>query len=143
MRTAAAAAALLFAVGYGAAGMAQAEPEPPAPPPTPKTTIDADGTYAVGTDITPGTYSSAGPNGDSACYWKRVNGDAIVDNALTKKPQVVQIEPTDTAFTTNDCQPWQLTDGAAPAERSPLAVLGDLGSFIVPRQGATAPEGNP
>ncbi|MGH3560273.1 MAG: hypothetical protein ACRDTN_00265, partial [Mycobacterium sp.] len=58
----------------------------------------------------PGTYSSAGPVDHSACYWKRLNGDQIIDNALTKKPQVVQIEPTDTAFKTDRCQPWQKTD---------------------------------
>jgi hypothetical protein len=133
---------MFLAVGCASAAHAHADPEPP-PPPAPNTTIDADGTYAVGTDIVPGTYTSAGPVGDGACYWKRVNGDALVDNALTKKPQVVQIEPGDTAFTTNDCQPWQLTDAPPPPERSPLAVLGDLGSFIVPRQGATAPGGNP
>ena len=58
----------------------------------PKTTIDADGTYAVGTDIQPGVYSSAGPVGDGACYWKRVNGTNIVDNAMSKKSQIVQID---------------------------------------------------
>ena len=84
---------------------AQADPEP-APPPSepasppagiphrdpPKTTIDADGTYAVGKDIQPGVYSSAGPVGDGACYWKRVNGTNIVDNAMSKKAQIVQID---------------------------------------------------
>ena len=119
-----------------------AEPDIAPRPPGPKTTIEGDGTYAVGTDIVPGTYTSAGPAGDGACYWKRVSGSDIVDNALTKKPQVVTIEAGDTAFATSKCQPWQLSDclpGCAPAERSPLAVLGDLGSFVVPRLGATAP----
>ena len=67
-------------------------------------------------DIAPGTYESAGPVEDGACYWKRVNGSDIVDNALSKKPQFVQIDPTDTAFTTNDCQPWQKTDAAPPPQ---------------------------
>ncbi|MDT7765931.1 MAG: hypothetical protein QOC63_5351, partial [Mycobacterium sp.] len=33
--------------------------------------MNADGTYTVGKDIQPGTYSSAGPVGNGACYWKR------------------------------------------------------------------------
>ena len=90
-------AAALIAAGWSAsAGMANADP---APPPAPKTTIDGDGTYAVG-------------------------------KALTKKSQSVQIDPTDTAFTTNDCQPWQKTDAAPPPPPSPGDLLGQLGSFI-------------
>jgi hypothetical protein len=101
-------------------GVAGADPQPtpqPSPQPTPKTMIDHDGTYAVGTDIVPGTYSSGGPVEHGTCYWKRIgNPDgALLDNAMTKKPQVVQIEPTDKAFKTNGCQSWQKTDGDAPA----------------------------
>ena len=89
---------------------------PTTPPAVPKTTIDADGTYAVGTDIVPGVYSSAGPVGDGTCYWKRTSNPdgATLDNALTKKPQTVQIDPTDKSFKTDGCQPWQLNNGAAP-----------------------------
>jgi hypothetical protein len=147
-RTAALAAALLVAAGVSAA-QASAEPSsepaptptpsdqaaPPAegaPPPGPKTTIDADGTYAVGTDIVPGVYSSAGPNPDgTACYWKRMNGDELVDNALTKKPAVVQILANDTTFTTNDCQSWALTPNAPlPRQASPGDLLGQLAPLI-------------
>lgn len=129
MRSRTAVVAVLVAAGWCAsAGMAHAEPPPP--PPTPKTTIDTDGTFAVGKDIEPGTYTSAGPVGDGACYWKRANGTELVDNALTKKPQVVVIEPTDTAFTTNDCQPWQKTDAPPPPQPGPGALLGQLGDFI-------------
>ena len=126
-RPAAVAAAVLLALG--SAGVAHAQPAPP-PPPPPKTAIDADGTYAVGTDIMPGTYSSSGPIEDSACYWKRSSGDKMVDNALTKKPQIVRIEPGDTSFTTNDCQPWQLTDAAPPPAAAPGDLLGQLVAFI-------------
>ena len=84
----------------------------------------------MGTDIAPGAYQSAGPIGDGACYWKRVNGSGIVDNALSKKAQFVQIDPGDTAFTTSDCQPWQKTDAAPPPEPGPGDLLGQLGSFI-------------
>lgn len=61
----------------------------------------------------PGTYSSAGPAGSARCYWKRLtgpNGNDIIDNALSSKPQVVQIDPSDTAFQTDSWQPWHKTD---------------------------------
>jgi hypothetical protein len=122
-------AALVVTGWCASAGIVHAEPEP-VPPPAPKTTIDADGTYAVGTDIAPGTYTTVGPIPDGACYWKRVNGTELLDNALTKKPQTVVIEPTDTAFTTNDCQPWQKTDAPPPPEPAPGDLLGQLGDFI-------------
>jgi hypothetical protein len=127
----AAAIAIAAAVWCALAPVAYAEPDPtPAPGPAPKTIIDTDGTYAVGTDIAPGTYTSAGPIGDGACYWKRMAGDQIVDNALTKKPQVVLIDPADTAFTTNECQPWQKTDLPPPAQPAPGDLLGQLRDFI-------------
>ena len=96
----------------------------------PKTTMDKDGTYAVGSDIVPGTYTSAGPVDKGTCYWKRVgNPDgAVLDNALSKKAQVVQIQPTDKAFKTDGCQPWQLTpDAALPPSAPPAGVQGTLG----------------
>src|SRR5581483_1833328 len=100
--------AALIALSCGAsAGLASADPPAPPPPPAPapaqpgpgaKTTIDHDGTFAVGTDIVPGTYTSAGPVGNGVCYWKRLgsgdDGKQLVDNAMSKKPQVVRIEPT-------------------------------------------------
>jgi hypothetical protein len=124
-----AAAALL---ALGGAGVAHAEPTPsPEPPPAPKTSIDADGTYKVGVDIVPGVYASAGPVENSACYWKRTGGDnKMLDNALTKKPQVVKIEATDASFTTNDCQQWQLTNQPLPPQPGAGDLLGQLGSFI-------------
>ncbi|MBW0015257.1 hypothetical protein [Mycobacterium sp.] len=123
-------AAGFIVAGWAASvGVAGADPEP-APPPAPKTTIDHDGTYSVGTDIAPGTYSSAGPVGDGTCYWKRVgNQDGnLIDNAISKKPQVVQIDPTDKSFRTSGCQPWQLTpDATPPANTPPPGVQGALG----------------
>ena len=124
------AAALLVAGWFSRRGLGSRRSRATPPPPGPKTTIDADGTYAVGTDIAPGAYQSAGPIGDGACYWKRVNGSGIVDNALSKKAQFVQIDPGDTAFTTSDCQPWQKTDAAPPPQPGPGDLLGQLGSFI-------------
>jgi hypothetical protein len=93
------------------------------------TTIDHDGTFAVGTDIAPGTYSTAGPVADGTCYWKRMgNPDGeLIDNAMSKKPQVVRIEPTDKAFKTDGCQPWQENpDGAPPPDTSGPAAGAQL-----------------
>jgi hypothetical protein len=147
-RTAAIAASLLIAAGVSAAHVSaqpssepspspspSAEAAPPseaAPPPGPKTTIDADGTYAVGKDIVPGIYSSAGPApSGTACYWKRVAGDELLDNALTKKPAVVQILANDTSFTTNDCQAWALTPNAQlPRQAGPADLLSQLAPMI-------------
>lgn len=124
------AAALVVAVMGALPGVAAADPTTPTPTPAPangpapapKTSVDADGTYAVGTDIVPGVYSSAGPVGDGTCFWKRLGADgATLDNALTKKPQTVAIDPTDQSFKTNGCQPWQLTDAPPPPQASGLA----------------------
>ncbi len=124
-------AAAVLAAGWSvSAGAAYADPAPAPPPPGPKTTFEGDGTYAVGTDIAPGVYQSAGPVKDGACYWKRVKGDDIVDSAMTKKAQVVQIDATDTSFTTNECQQWQMTDAAPPPQAAPGDLLGQLGAFI-------------
>ncbi|HET7073183.1 MAG TPA: hypothetical protein VFI55_03755 [Mycobacterium sp.] len=132
-------------VGWGAtAGVAGADPEPaPSPSPAPKTTMDHDGTYAVGTDITPGTYSSAGPVGNGTCYWKRIgNPDGnLIDNALSKKPQVVQIDPTDKAFKTTGCQPWQPTSDAPPPTVPGPAAGANLQNDLGVLNGLLAPNG--
>jgi hypothetical protein len=139
------AAAALMVLGWGAAaGLASADPPAPAPAPGPppgpapagpKTTIDHDGVFAVGTDIVPGTYTSAGPIGNGVCYWKRMGDDAKqpIDNAMSKKPQVVKIDPTDKTFKTDGCQAWQKNDaaipdpGKSPAEAGlPLGILNSL-----------------
>lgn len=53
---------------------------------------------------------------------------AMIDNAMTKKPQVVQIDPTDKSFKTSGCQPWRLTpDAALPSTPGPAGVQGALG----------------
>lgn len=161
-RTAALAATLLIAAGVTAghvsAQPSSEEPAPPTnptaaaappaegtPPPGPKTTIDADGTYAVGKDIVPGNYTSAGPNPDGpACYWKRTDGDELVDNSLTKKPAVVQISAGDTAFTTNDCQPWQMTNAPLPQQQgNPVEILGQLGKLILTNPSGPPPQSAP
>jgi hypothetical protein len=127
-------AAALIAATCGAAGIAHADPPLPDGP---RTTIDGDGTHAVGTEIAPGTYSSVGPVGESACYWKRLNGSTVVDSALSKKPQVVQIDSGDTAFKTDGCQAWQMVDcmaSCSPAVEAPHDVMGELRSFLASHQ---------
>lgn len=107
-----AAAVLLGVVGtLAGAGTAAADPGGP---------ITNDGTYTVGKDIAPGVYASAGPVGGAVCYWRRAGADnATLNNAMSKQPQVVAIEPTDATFRTKGCQPWQLTDAPVPAPTPP------------------------
>jgi hypothetical protein len=131
----------LVLVGWAASsGTAGADPDP-APPPAPKTTMDHDGTYAVGTDIAPGIYSSGGPVGDGTCYWKRMgNPDGnLIDNALTKMPQVVRIEATDKAFKTDGCQPWQVTPDANPPGDVPPPIAGAQLGILNGLLGGNAP----
>jgi hypothetical protein len=148
-----AAAALMALAWAGSIGLAVADPAPappapaPAPPAAPspghgaapapaKTTIDHDGVYNVGTDIVPGVYTSAGPVGNGVCYWKRLGDDAKqpLDNAMSKKPQIVKIDPSDKTFKTDGCQAWEKNDAAVPdpgksPEQASLG-LGILNSLI-------------
>ena len=167
-----AAAGLVVAGWAGSAGVAYADPAPapspgpspaaspgpapapapaaaspaPAPAPGAKTTIDHDGTFAVGTDIVPGTYTTAGPKSNGTCYWKRLgNPDgALIDNAMSKKPQVVSIQATDKAFKTDGCQPWQLNMGAKPPADTPppgaQATLGILNGLLGGQNRPQAPQ---
>jgi hypothetical protein len=164
------AAGLMLAAGGACAGVAGAWPQPTPPPvpplpsagvagagptsipstpprpPGPITTIDHDGTYAVGTEVVPGIYSSAGPVGDGTCYWKRTgNPDgALIDNALSKKPQVVRIDPTDKAFKTTGCQPWQQTPDANPPADAPAPLGGaQLQLTLGTLNGLLGPNGQP
>jgi hypothetical protein len=122
-KTALAAATLVLAGCGAASGIASADPPPP--PSELKTTIDSDGTFLVGADIVPGTYRSAGPVGSGTCYWKRLsslNGSDIIDSAMSSKPQLVQIDPSDKAFKTDGCQPWQKTDSASADSKTPANI---------------------
>lgn len=155
-----AAAAALAVLGWGAfAGPASADPPAPSPAPAPpsgtaqaggpKTTMDHDGVFNVGSDIVPGTYTSAGPVGTGVCYWKRLGDDAKqpLDNAMSKKPQIVRIEPTDKTFKTDGCQAWQKNDAAVPDPgKSPEQAgigLGILNSLIGGGGGTPPPASAP
>ena len=75
----------------------------------PATSIDADGTFVIGTDILPGRYRTAG---GSKCYWERQSGlggsfSEIISNSSAEGQQVVEIAPTDAAFETRGCGFWE------------------------------------
>ena len=105
--------------------------------------------YNVGTDIVPGVYTSAGPVNGGVCYWKRLGDDAKqpLDNAMSKKAQIVRIEPTDKTFKTDGCQAWQKNDAAVPDPgKSPEQAglgLGILNSLIGGGGGTPAPAAPP
>ena len=68
----------------------------------------SDGTWVVGDELSPGTYSA--PGGD-LCYWARLSGfdgdlDSILTNNLAPGKQLVTIEATDAGFNTNGCGEW-------------------------------------
>lgn len=74
----------------------------------PKSTIETGGTYLVGSDILPGIYRTAG---GSNCYWARLSSldtSDIIDNNNSSGPQVVEIQPSDRAFLTENCRPWSM-----------------------------------
>jgi hypothetical protein len=128
-------------------GIAAADPTTPAPtpPPLPQTTMDHAGTYTIGTDIVAGTYASAGPVEGDKCYWRRIGGDdgnTTLDNALTGKAQVVQIDPTDKAFKTRGCQPWQLTDAPPPGQNPPWLSQIQLRHYLDVLNGLAGQSGN-
>jgi len=129
-------AAVMVALGCGlnGPGIATADPGDPAvPSPVPPASspvsppvsspagpLIEDGTFAVGTDIAPGVYASAGPVEGETCYWRRIGADNVtLNNALTSQPQLIAIEATDVAFKTRGCQPWQLTQDGIPPEEIP------------------------
>ena len=123
----------MLAAALAGAVPAAADPDATTPPPTPApeashaagTTpgpgvLDADGTFAVGTEILPGVYASPGPLPGDTCYWRRIGADdTTLENALTKQPQTVRIDATDIAFKTNGCQGWTLTDAPPPGQNPP------------------------
>lgn len=90
-------------------------PAPYVPPPPPVASGPTrDGTYIVGTDIQPGTYKSSPTLALNYpfCTWKRLsdltgNMTAVIAIQNSAGPTFVTVEPSDTAFETLSCQPWQ------------------------------------
>jgi hypothetical protein len=73
-----------------------------------------DGTWLVGTDITPGQYRTTVPATSDGCYWVRLKGTSgavsdIIGNGSgqTGTPVVVTIVGTDAAFNARGCGTWQ------------------------------------
>lgn len=82
------------------------------PEPTGPRTSFGPGKYKVGTDIAPGSYSTAGPADSSLpnCYWARErnnSGDlsAIITNANAEGPTSVTVNAGE-YFETNGCKTW-------------------------------------
>jgi hypothetical protein len=71
-----------------------------------------EGTYIVGTDIEPGTYT-AGALGSGGCEWERLSGfggsgqEVIESNVVIREALArVTILPGDVGFTSGGCSPW-------------------------------------
>ncbi|MER7189392.1 hypothetical protein [Streptomyces flaveolus] len=81
---------------------------------TPAAKMSGDGgMFAVGTDITPGTYKSTG-NTDDGCYWERAKNadhslESIIANNNVSGTAVVRISASDAYFKTVGCSDWQKT----------------------------------
>ncbi|KKD09954.1 hypothetical protein TN53_00185 [Streptomyces sp. WM6386] len=80
-------------------------------PAGPATSFSGEGEYLVGEDIKPGTYKTAGPEGQFGCYWERAKdasgefGSIIANNNL-KGPGRVTLNSGE-YFKTNRCQEWK------------------------------------
>ncbi len=76
---------------------------------TSSTTKFGQGTFIVGTDLTPGTYRSSKGNG---CYWARLRGfggalrDIIANDFVTGGPSIVRIKASDKGFQSSSCGNW-------------------------------------
>lgn len=81
----------------------------PAEAPAPGT-IPGDGTFVVGTEVQPGTYRTAGPNGFN-CYYARMadtSGEltSVITNGNASGPTTITIAEGDGAFQSSGCQTW-------------------------------------
>lgn len=85
-------------------------------------TLPKDGIYAVGGDqVDPGVWESAGPVAPGApCAWARLRApqqtpeNTIEAGGSDNGPTQVHVQPTDAAFATKGCQPWQLVGPLMP-----------------------------
>jgi len=109
----------------------------PTPPPTPTPVLApapvtfSDGTYVVGSELSPGTYRTLG--GFGTCYWERLSGfggtfGEIIANRLADGPLIVTISPTDAGLSTTDCGEW--TSDLSAVTVSPTAPFDDGEYFV-------------
>ena len=97
----------------------------------PYPSFSGDGDYAVGRDISAGTYRTR--TGGSSCYWERLRGFSgtigdVIANDITNAPSVVTIAPSDAGFSSSRCATW--TADLSPITAAPTAPFGD-GTYIV------------
>jgi len=76
------------------------------------TTIPGEGTFRVGADFQPGTYTSSPAEAAHHCYWYRLGdlsgtSSGQIASGYTLGPVYVTISSTDAAFKTEGCQTWQ------------------------------------
>lgn len=69
------------------------------------------GTHLVGSDIESGTYRNDGV----ACYWERLSGLSgddrdRIENDFTRGQAIVEIQPSDAAFKSQNCGSWELVE---------------------------------
>lgn len=113
-------AAVLAATAFVGTGIASAAPA----------TSFGNGTWAVGSDITPGTYVSAGSMDEYGCYWERASSfdgdfDSIIANDFVSPESgqaVVTIKSTDVAFISEYCGTWTLKAPALMPVPAPAPV---------------------
>lgn len=80
-----------------------------------RNTIPGSGTYRIGVDVQPGTYSSTPTTGSSfaLCQWTRLKdlsgtpASTIALGNTAAGPIYVTIEPSDVAFNSFGCETWQ------------------------------------
>ncbi|MCZ2826015.1 MULTISPECIES: hypothetical protein [unclassified Modestobacter] len=83
---------------------------------TPQPPGFGDGTYLVGTDISPGRYRA---DGARSCSWQRLSDltgdyDAVLAWEFPDGQAYVDVLPTDVAFATDDCGRWTPATGDVP-----------------------------
>lgn len=75
--------------------------------------ISGDGTFAVGSQVKPGTYRAVVPHDGMGCYYARLKDasggvDSIISNntGAADSQQIVEISSTDKFFETEGCGTW-------------------------------------
>ena len=72
----------------------------------PKYTIPGEGTFIPNVDIRPGTYRTSGPSDtDISCRWVLQQAVGVVSDS-SRGPGSVVIAPSDKAFQSSGCRPW-------------------------------------
>jgi len=87
--------------------------KPAAKPTNDPNLISGDGTFAVPSQVKPGTYRTVVPNDSINCYYERLKDasgtfDSIIanNNGSAGSQQIVQIKASDKFFKTEGCGTW-------------------------------------